>query len=147
MLFRSLIKPGGVVNAASFAVHAQGFLTFDGIPKKDDEIKLTIEGRNYTYKVTEGEGITAEVVRDALLAQINDDPGDPLVYARPALGEGNYAQGGVKFGGATLEGDEITIRIQNRRYTYRMLESDPIESLPHIFQAIITKEGDRKSVV
>ena len=133
------IRSGGIVNAASFAVHGQGFLTLDGTVKKDDEITLTIDGKQYKYKA--GEEDTLETVRDGLLAKINDDPGDPLVFGRAAVGEGTYAFGSITFGGEIQAGDIVTVRIQDRRYRYQIQDDDVPEGLVYHFSALIRDQG------
>jgi uncharacterized protein (TIGR03437 family) len=135
----ALIRPDGIVNAASFGVYAQGFVTFEGQIKKDDEITLKIEDKEYKYKA--GEEDTLQTVRDALIRQLNEDPGDPLVFARGSVGEGTYAQGFVKFGGEIQAGDVVTIRIQDRRYSYRIEEGDTVEGLVYHFSALIRDQG------
>ena len=134
-----MIAGDGVVNAASFAVHSQGVVTFDGAVKKDDEVTLTIVGKDYKYKA--GEEDTLGSVRDALINQLNEDPRDPLVFARAAVGEGTYATGSVTFGGEIRAGDEVSIRIQNRHYTYRIQEGDTAEGLVDHFVALIRHQG------
>jgi len=133
------IASNGVVNAASFAVYAQTVITLDGTPKKDDELTLTIEGKEYKYKA--GEEDTLVTMRDALIQMLNEDPGDPLVYARPALGEGTYAQGSVRFGGETRAGDVITVRIHERIYRLQLEEGDTVEGLVDHFVALIRHQG------
>ncbi len=140
-----LIASGGVVNAASFGVYAQGVLIFDGAVKVDDEVKLTVEGRGYTYKAVEGD--TLETVRDALLQQINEDPGDPLVYGRAAVGEGSYALGSVKFGGEAAAGDLVIVRIKDRRYDYRMLADDTATDLAYYYVGLIRDLGKDPNVL
>jgi len=134
-----LIRPDGIVNAASFAVYSQGSVTLDGGVKKDDEITLTIAGRDYKYKA--GEEETPETVRDALLRKLNEDPGDPLVVGRPAQGEGAYATGFINFRGEIQEGDQITVRIQDRSYTLRLSADDKLEGIPFHFVALIRDQG------
>jgi uncharacterized protein (TIGR03437 family) len=134
-----LIRTGGIVNAASFAVHSQGSVTLEGALKNGDEVTIKIGGREYKYKA--GEEDTLQTIRDAFVRQINEDPGDPLVYARGVVGEGTYALGSITFGGEIQAGDVVTVRIQNRFYRYRIQEDDTPEGLVYHFTALIRDQG------
>ncbi len=131
--------PAGIVNAASFAVHSQGIVTFEGSVAKDDEITLTIGPKEYKCKA--GEEDSRGTLRDCFLRQLNEDPGDPLVYARSTVGEGEYSQGSVTFGGEIQAGDVVTIRIQDRRYRYEIQGDDTPTGLVDHFTALIRDQG------
>ncbi|MBI3664962.1 MAG: hypothetical protein HY236_01855 [Acidobacteria bacterium] len=117
-----LILDGGVVNGASYQIPAEGTVTFGGTVKSGDVAKLIINGKEYDY--TETATDTLQTIRDNFLHQINDSPGDPVVSARPAVGQGTYARGAVTFGGSIQAGDVVTIQIQDRRYTYTVRQGD-----------------------
>ncbi len=133
------IKPDGIVNAASFAVYAQAYVTLDGFPKKDDTISIKIKDKEYKYQV--GEGDTLETVRDAIVHEINVEPGDPLVYARGTVGSGTYAAGSITFGGEIQEGDVVTVRINNRLYSHTVTADDQPSGMVYHFTALIRDQG------
>ncbi len=71
----------GVRNAASREVYAVGALTFDGTVKEDDEITITIEGKEYKYKIVKDDNF--ETVIRKISELINAGDGDPNVLATP----------------------------------------------------------------
>jgi hypothetical protein len=81
---RFLLQPTAVRNAASLEVYAVGSVTLAGAVKEGDELTITIEDRDYKYKITKDD--TFATIIDALVAAINADSGDPAVLAMP-----NYA--------------------------------------------------------
>jgi uncharacterized protein (TIGR03437 family) len=139
-----MIASGGIVNAASFEVHAQGTVTLSGSPKSGDTVTVTVNGTNYAYTVNSGD--TLQTVRDNLVEQINNNPGDPNVYARGSDLEGAYATGGITFGGSIQGGEVITITIQDRTYTYTALSDDTLEGLVFNFVAIIQDQAQDPNV-
>lgn len=71
----------GVRNSASREVYAVGYLTFDGTVKEDDEITITIEEREYKYKIVKDD--TLQSVVRKIVELINAGDGDPNVLATP----------------------------------------------------------------
>lgn len=135
-----LLSTNGIVNAASFEVHAQGSIVFDGAPKKDDSIKITIKGHDYTHAAAEGD--TLQTVLDDIIHQINEDPSDPFVYARSAPGDGAYAIGGIRFDGDVKPGQKATVQIQDRVYTATTDEAANAINLVDIFGFLINRGND-----
>jgi len=163
-----MISAGGVVNAASFAVHAQASITFAGTPKSGDSYSLTItnsaapvtsttttttsgsttttsesppsSSATYTYTVADGD--TIQTIRDNLLSQLNDNPGDPQVYGQADTGPGTYATGGVTFEGDVEPGDQITLQVQDRSYTYVVQNGDDGVAVVYNFIYIINQAQD-----
>jgi hypothetical protein len=70
-----------VRNAASLDIFAVGTVSFGGSVAENDEITITIQDREYKYKVLKDE--TFADVMNALAAAINADSGDPAVLAAP----------------------------------------------------------------
>ncbi|HYM11484.1 MAG TPA: hypothetical protein VEU62_12170 [Bryobacterales bacterium] len=134
-----MISPGGIVNAASYAVHAEGTVTLDGTPVTGDNVKLTINGTDYTYTIADGD--TLQTISDALVHQINEDPGDPNAYARPFPSDGTYATGGVKFDGDIRGGDVITVTVNGRSYNYTVAHDDTVPGLVYNFIDIINNQN------
>ncbi len=62
-------KPGVVLHASS---QAMGVILVDGTVNPNDVATVTIDGRQYSYTVQSSD--TLETIRDALVAQINQDP-------------------------------------------------------------------------
>jgi hypothetical protein len=73
----------GVRNAASREVFAVGALTFSGEVKKDQEVKVKIREKTYSYKAKENDKFE-QVVRGVAEA-INAGSGDPEVIATPNI--------------------------------------------------------------
>lgn len=75
------IPLNGIRNAASLEVFAVGTVTFAGAIKENDEITITIQGKDYKYKIVKDD--TFDKVVTQLVALINAPPGDPNVLALP----------------------------------------------------------------
>ncbi len=73
-----------VRNAASFAIYAVGGVQLGGTVKENDEITLTIGGKDYKYKIVKDNDFPDIIL--ALVNLINAGDGDPNVFASP-----NYA--------------------------------------------------------
>lgn len=71
----------GVRNSASREVYAVGYLTFSGNVKEDDEITITIEEKEYKYKIVKEDDFQS-VIRK-IIELINAGDGDPNVLATP----------------------------------------------------------------
>ncbi|MCS7315603.1 MAG: hypothetical protein RMI94_10375 [Bryobacterales bacterium] len=71
----------GVRNAASREVYAVGYLSFSGSIKEDDEITITIEQKEYKYKIVKDD--TFQSVIRKIIETINAGDGDPNVLATP----------------------------------------------------------------
>jgi len=71
----------GVRNSASREVYAVGTLTFEGSIKEDDEVTVTIAGKEYKYKIVKDD--TFQKVIAKLVDLINAGDGDPNVLATP----------------------------------------------------------------
>ncbi|HZT33818.1 MAG TPA: hypothetical protein VFA33_28270 [Bryobacteraceae bacterium] len=69
----------GVRNAASFDIFAVGEVTLGGNIQADDTVTITINSKDYTYKVLKTDDLTAVV--NGLVKAINADSGDPNVLA------------------------------------------------------------------
>ena len=134
-----LISPDGLVNAASMAVHAQATVNLNGLPTAGDTVKLTISGTDYTG--TAPADYDLQGLRDDLVHQINEDPGDPNAYVRPSVLAASYSTGSVRFGGEIQAGDVVTIRIKDRFYRYTITSDDVPNGLVYVFVAIIRDEG------
>ncbi len=134
-----LITSDGLVNAASMAVHAQATVTINGTPAEGDTIKLTINGTDYT--ATSPVQYDLQPLRDDLVHQLNEDPGDPNVYVRPSVLAADYSKGSIRFGGEIQAGDVVTIRIQDRFYSYTVASDDVPNGLVYRFIAIIRDQG------
>jgi hypothetical protein len=78
----------GVRNAASLDVFAVGAVTLSGQVKENDEVTITIQEKEYKYKIKKDD--TFEVVIDGLVAAINAGEGDARLIATP-----NYALSAV----------------------------------------------------
>lgn len=80
-------RPGIITHYSSSATAT---ISIDGTAKKDDEITISINGREYTYKVLEGD-VNADdatignfFLRNKLIELINANGGDPEVEAFPS---------------------------------------------------------------
>ena len=62
-------RPGVVLHSSS---NATGTISVDGTAQAGDVAKVSIEDREYTYTVKEGD--TLESIRDGLIEEINKDP-------------------------------------------------------------------------
>jgi uncharacterized protein (TIGR03437 family) len=115
------IAQNGLRNSASFAIRAFGFAKFERNATADQELGVTIDGIEYSYTAEEGD--PASLIRDNLMAQIANDP-DGKVTVRPTTGEGNHAQGRVKFSGQNRAGEVVTLRVGNREYKVTVRAGD-----------------------
>jgi uncharacterized protein (TIGR03437 family) len=117
-----IVYKEGVVNGASFAVKATGWVEYSGATTDDGQlIKLTISARPYELRTAKGE--TGESVRDKLIAMINADA-DRLVDARPFNGPGFFARAQIKFGGSVRAGDVIRLTIGAKSYELTTFADD-----------------------
>ncbi|MGI8991254.1 MAG: IPT/TIG domain-containing protein [Bryobacteraceae bacterium] len=71
----------GVRNSASREIFAIGGITVAGTIKENDTITVTIQGKDYLYKILKAD--TLDSVVTSLVALINASPGDPNVIALP----------------------------------------------------------------
>lgn len=122
----------GIRNAASLEVFAVGTVTLSGTIKENDEVTITVQGKDYKYKIVKDD--TFDKVVAQLVSLINAPPGDPNVIAVPNIvvqglvltarkggEEGNSvaysttvssgAQITATTGGATLNGGQNAARI------------------------------------
>ena len=107
------IVPDGLRNAASISIRSTGHVMFDLTATEGQELTVTLDGTDYSYTASADQ--PAGEVRDAILQKIVDDP-DAVAFAAPTTGEGDHAQGGVKFGGAVRADEIVTLRIADRLY-------------------------------
>jgi len=94
----------GVRNSASRFIYALGSVGFSGQLKKDDEVTITIGGKEYSHKLVESDSF--DTIVTAFVDQINGEGGDPLVYAVANLPLASLVLVARVEGPA---GDEITI--------------------------------------
>jgi uncharacterized protein (TIGR03437 family) len=73
-----------VRNAASREVYAIASVTVSGTVRENDEVTLTIAGKDYKYKAVANDNV--ERVINGLVNVINADGGDANVLARPNIG-------------------------------------------------------------
>ena len=117
-----IVSQGGIVNGASYAVLAGGWVEYEGATTDDGQlIKLDLSGHAYEHRTAKGE--SAESVRNKFMDMINGDP-NTLVTARPFNGPGNFARGLIKFGGSVRGGDLIRLRIGDKTYELTTTDSD-----------------------
>lgn len=157
----NMIAQGGLRNAASFQVRAQGFVMLDGDPTMTtgenptvaagQDLTITI-GNSFTsedddveYKYTLVAGDTRETARDKLMALLNDDP-NGLVTGRPILGAGTFPVGRVTFGGEIQVGDTVTLTIADRTYRVTATADDTVTGFVDNFQFFIEND-DNPNVV
>jgi len=69
----------GVRNAASFDIFALGSVTFGGAIQENDQVTITIQGKDYVYKIQKSDTLTTVV--QAFVNLINAGSGDPNVFA------------------------------------------------------------------
>ena len=134
-----LIMEGELRNSASFSVHATAQVHFQRLAAADQEIKVTVDDREYSFTAQEGE--SPQTVRDDITAQINADP-ETSVVAQPFSGEGDFAQVLIEFGGATREGDVITLQIVDQQYEVVVRPQDALPNLVDIFIFFIEQGRD-----
>ncbi len=156
------IELNGVRNAAAVSIHSHGYLQFDqplpvdiaDTPEDEsrqlpvlaggDEIKITLDGMELFYTTKEGE--SAEDVRDAMVELINAGEDLP-VTASPALGEGRHATGTIRFGGEARPGDEVTLEISGREYSYVVPEGDIPERFVDRLNYLVDQAEDPEVIV
>ena len=134
-----LIMENGLRNSASFSVQATAEVIFRRLGEADQEIKVTVGDREYAFTAQEGE--SPETVRDDFVAQINADP-ETIVVAQPFSGEGNSAEALIQFGGATQEGDVVTLQIVDQQYEVVVRPQDALANLVDIFIFFIERGRD-----
>ena len=76
-----MVPVTSVKNAASLEIYAQGTVTLAGTITANDSVTLTIEGKDYVYKVVKNDSFTNIV--NTLVNAINAGSGDPNVVAAP----------------------------------------------------------------
>lgn len=107
-------RPGMVLHGSSFAT---GTISVDGSIRADDVATITIEDRQYSYTVVEGDTLAS--VRDRLIELINQDP---KVEAFPAAAFTRIRLrarvagpqfNGLAIAGSSREGDQVIITATN----------------------------------
>ena len=131
------IAQDGLRNSASVAIRAFGFTVFDLSAEEGQELAQMVNDREYKYTATAGD--PARLVRDNIMEQIANDP-DAEVFVRPSVGEGDHAQGRVKFGGQNRAGEVVTLRVGSREYQATVRPGDSVSFLVDQFNFFI-KEG------
>ena len=96
----------GVRNSASRAIHAVGGFNVEGTINADDQVTLTIGGKDYVYKVVAKD--TLESIAESFVGLINAGEGDPLVYGSANTGTG-LVQLILTARAEGAEGDSVTI--------------------------------------
>ena len=159
-----MVELDGIRNSAAVRIHSRGHLEFDQelpIDIQDtpidesrqaptlpggEEIKITLDGMEMFYTTTEGE--TARHVRDKVVAMINADPNLP-VTSYPSVGVGRHATGTIRFGGEARAGDEVTLDINGREYSYIVPPGDIPERFVDRLNYIvdIANDGDPEVIV
>ncbi|MEZ5397411.1 MAG: hypothetical protein R2724_32170 [Bryobacterales bacterium] len=135
----------GIVNGASFAVRAWGWVEYNGATTDDGQlITLELSGRTYEFRTEKGE--TALSVRDKLVDMINGDD-DGLVDARPYNGPGTFARGRIKFGGSVRGGDVIKLTLGDRTYELTTFDDDVPLGMVDRFNFIIDRDPSPLVVV
>jgi uncharacterized protein (TIGR03437 family) len=122
----------------AIAVHAvgeaQGSVGITGTDGATDEAvnagvvaSITVNGRTYTYTTVTDD--TPLIVRDRLVALINEGQGDPEVRASAGT-EGFFsARATISIGGEIEAGNTITVTIRDRPYVQTVVEGDTITSV------------------
>ncbi len=131
------IAQDGIRNSASFAINAFGFARFERNATAGQVLAVSVDVKGYSYTAEEGDA--ASVIRDDIMAQIANDP-DSRVTVRPSIGEGDHAEGRVKFGGQNRAGEVVTLRVGAREYKATVREGDAVTFLVDQFNFFI-KEG------
>lgn len=157
-----MIDLNGIRNSAAVSIHSRGHLEFDqnlpvdvsDTPEDEsrqppvlpggEEIKITLDGSELFYTTVEGE--TAEDVRDKVVALINSDAVLP-VTAAPGLGVGRHATGEIRFGGEARPGDEVTLDINGRKYSYIVPEGDVPERFVDRLNFLVDQADDPEVIV
>lgn len=111
-----MVYQEGIRNGASFAIYANGWLEWEGATTDDGQlVEVDISGRIYEFRTETGE--TGESVRDKIMAAINEDE-FRLVNATPENGLGVFSKIFIKFGGEVRAGEEVTLQVGDRSYTF-----------------------------
>ena len=134
-----MIVKDGLRNAASVAIRANAFITFQGNVNAGDRIPFSVNDREYEFVGEDGQ--TAENIRDYFLEQINNDPEAP-VFAQPFLTDGTYAEAKIKFSGATRAGDVISLQVENEIYDVTVAPEDSVMDMVDIFSFFINNRPD-----
>ncbi len=140
-----MVAKEGVVNGASVAVKATGWVEFEGATTDSGQlVTLELSGRTYEFRTETDE--TALSVRDKLIDLINADD-DGLVDARPFNGPGDFAMGRIKFGGSVRAGDTIRLTIGDRSYEYTTIATDVPLGMVDRFNFIVDADDHPQVVV
>ena len=157
-----MIDLNGIRNSASVRIRSRGHLEFDQILPVDisdtpedesrqipvlpggEEIKITLDGSELFYTTVAGE--TAADVRDKVVELINGDSALP-VTASPALGVGRHATGEIRFGGEARPGDEVTLDINGRQYSYVVPQGDVPERFVDRLNFLVDQAEDPEVIV
>jgi len=122
----------------AIAVHAvgeaQGSVGITGADGATDEVvdagvvaTITVGGRTYTYTTVEND--TPIIVRDRLVALINEGAGDTEVSASAGT-EGFFsANATISLGGEIRVGDSVTVKIRDRSYVQTVVEGDTLTAV------------------
>lgn len=156
------IDLNGIRNAAAVSIRSRGHLEFDQALPVDlsdtpqdesqlppilpggEEIKITIDGIETFYTTVEGE--TGENVRNKVVDLINANPDLP-VTAHRELGVGRHATGTIRFGGESRAGDEVTLDINGRKYSYIVPEGDIPERVVDRLKFFVDAAEDPEVIV
>lgn len=93
-------------------------------------VTITIQDRTYIYRTASSD--TLEDVRDGIVATINAGTGDPDVVASADSRGFFSARADVIFSGNIAEGDEVSIHVRDRTYSYVIEEDDTLISVRNI---------------
>ncbi len=111
-----MVYQEGIRNGASFAIYANGWLQWEGATTDSGQlVEVDISGRVYSLTTETGE--TGESVRDKIMAAINADE-FRLVNATPENGLGVFSKMFIRFGGGVRAGEEVTLQVGDRSYTF-----------------------------
>lgn len=126
-------RPALAFHSSSYAT---GTISVDGSIRADDEVTVTIEDREYKYKVVEGD--TIEGVRNKLVEILNQDPKVAADYAPAFLGTGTTGRirlrariagplgNGIPFTARSREGDQIILTATNSNLCCANIGGSPI---------------------
>jgi len=117
-----MVYQEGIRNGASFAIFANGWLQWEGATTDNGQlVEVDISGREYSFTTETGE--TGESVRNKIMAAINADE-FRLVNATPENGLGVFSKSFIRFGGEVRAGEEITLEVGDRSYTFTTSADD-----------------------
>lgn len=117
-----MVSQEGIRNGASFAIFANGWLQWEGATTDSGQlVEVDISGRMYELRTEPEE--TAESVRDKIMEAINADE-FRLVNATPENGLGSFSKIFIQFGGSVNAGEELTLEIGDRSYTFTTTDFD-----------------------